>query len=199
MILYGPVVAILLALSFLSYNAVQADSAPSTVSQKNKQNTKQKDWAAIISLSDRAYTEYDRDKAEGRRLFAEAAAKLEAYLKKYETSPARLSYLQVSVRLGALYQNADNLDQARIVFEQCERHSAFNSATATLRIDDTTESIANYVRAQLCFLTTCSKREYKAARSAVRISGSSRGDEIAPPFTIPGSKPPRPKRSRSPA
>lgn len=196
--LYWPLAAILLAQSFHSYSNEPAYPAHPAMSQNRKQNTKQNDWKAIISLSNQAYAEYDRDKDEGRRLFAEAAAKLEAYIRKYETNPANLSYLRALVRLGALYQNADNLNQARIVFEQCERHNAFNSPSATLRIEDgrTVETIANYVKAQLCFLTTCSKPEYKAAQDVVRITGSSRGDELAPQFSIPSRNRPRPKRSR---
>lgn len=199
--LYWPLAAILLAQSFHSYSNVPAYPVHPAVSQNKKQNTKQNDWKAIISLSNQAYAGYDRDKEAGRRLFAEAAAKLEAYIKKYETNPANLSYLRVLVRLGALYQNADNLNQARIVFEQCERHNAFNSRSATLRIEDggKVESIANYVKSQLCFLTTCSKPEYKAAQNVVRITGSSRGDEIAPQFSIPSRKLPRLKPRRSPA
>jgi hypothetical protein len=197
--LYWPLAAILLAQSFYCYSNVSAYPAHPAVSQQRKQNAKQNDWAAIIALSDQAYTEYDRDKEGGRRLFAEAADKLEAYIKKYETNPARLSYLRVLVRLGALYQNADNLDQARIVFEQCERHNAFNSLNATLRVHGREESIANYVKAQLCFLTACSKQEYKEARNVMRITGSSRGDEIAPQFSFPNSKRQRRKRNRSPA
>lgn len=194
--LHWSLVAILLAQGFYCYSNVPAYPAYLTVHQGKQKNTKQKDWATIISLTDRAYTEYDRDKEEGRRLFAEAATKLEAYIKRYETNPARLSYLQVLVRLGALYQNADNLDQARIVFEQCERHNAFNSPNATLRVGGVKESIANYVKAQLCFLTNCSKSEYKVAYESVRRTGSSRGDDLAPQFSIPNRKRNRPKRSR---
>jgi hypothetical protein len=194
-----PLAVILLAQSFYSYSNVQAYPARLAVSQNRKQSNKQKDWGSIIDLTDQAYTEYDRDREQGRRLFAEAAAKLEAYIKKYETKPSSLSYLRVLVRLGASYQNADNLDQARIVFEQCERHNAFNSPNATLRVDGRDESVANYIKAQLCFLTTCSKPEYKAAREVLRISGGSRGDEIAPPFSISNRKRQRHKRNRSPA
>lgn len=197
--LYWPLAAIVLAQSLYCCDNVRAFPAPLAVFQNSKQSTKQKDWATIISLSNQAYTEYDRDKSKSRRLFAEGATKLEAYIRKYETNPARLSYLQVLVRLGALYQNADNLDQARIVFEQCERHNAFNSPSAALRVAGRAESIANYVRAQLCFLTTCARPEYKTARNAVRIRGSSRGEEIAPPFSFPNRKRPRLRRVRSAA
>jgi tetratricopeptide (TPR) repeat protein len=197
--LHWPLAAILLAQSFYCYSNVQAYPAHPAVSQKRKQNTKQNDWEAIISLTDRAYAEYDRDQAQSRRLFAEAVAKLEAYIKKYETNPARLSYLRVLVRLGAAYQNADKPDQARIAFEQCERHNAFNSPNATLRVGDVEESIANYVKAQLCFLTTCSKPEHKEARTVMRRTGGSRGDEIAPPFSFPTRKRPRLRRGRSPS
>ena len=186
--LYWRLAAILLAQSLPCYSNVPAYRAHFALSQQRKQSTKRQDWAAIISLTNQAYSEYDRDKSKSRGLFAEGATKLEAYIKKYETNPARLSYLQVLVRLGSLYQNADNLDQARIVFEQCERHNAFNSPSAALRVAGRAESIANYVKAQLCFLTTCSKPEYKVARNVVRITGSSRGDELAPPFSIPNRK-----------
>ena len=197
--LHWSLAAILLAQSFYCDRNVQAYPAYLTVSQSRQQTPKQKNWETIISLTDRAYAEYDRDKEQSRRLFAEAAAKLEAYIKKYETNPARLSYLRVLVRLGALYQNADNLDQARIVFEQCERHKAFNSPDATLRVGEVEESIANYVKAQLCFLTTCSKPTYKEASELVRIQGSSRGDDLAPQFSIPNRKRQQRKRRHSPA
>jgi hypothetical protein len=197
--LHWSLAAILLAQGFYCYSNVPAYPAHLTVSQSRQQNPKQKNWETIISLTDRAYAEYDRDKEQSRRLFAEAAAKLEAYIKKYETNPARLSYLRVLVRLGALYQNADNLDQARIVFEQCERHKAFNSPDATLRVGEVEESIANYVKAQLCFLTTCSKPTYKEASELVRIQGSSRGDDLAPQFSIPNRKRQQRKRRHSPA
>jgi tetratricopeptide (TPR) repeat protein len=186
--LHWSLAAILLAQGFYCYSNAPTYPAPLTVSQSRQQKPKQKDWETIISLTDRAYAEYDRDKEQSRRLFAEAADKLEAYIKKYETNPARLSYLRVLVRLGALYQNADNLDQARIVFEQCERHKAFNSPDATLKVGEVEQSIANYVKAQLCFLTTCSKPAYKEASELVRIQGSSRGDDLAPQFSIPNRK-----------
>ena len=171
----------------------------STVIPPKARNTKDTDWKAISSLTSRAYSEYDRNKRESQKLFAEAAEKLEVYLRKYETNPEQLSYLRALVQLGALYQNADNLKQARIVFEQCERHRAFNSPGATLSVTangrKVQETIANYVRARLCFLTDCSKPEHK-----VRItgSGSSRGDELAPPFSIPKPKVHRHNHSRAP-
>lgn len=186
--LHWSLAAILLAQGFYCYSNVPAYPIHPTVSQSRRQNPKQKDWETVISLENQAYTEYDRDKEQSRRLFAEAAAKLEAYIKKYETNPARLSYLRVLVRLGALYQNADNLDQARIVFEQCERHKALNSPDATLRVGEVEESIANYVKAQLCFLTNCSKPTHIDAYKLMRIQGSSRGDDLAPRFSIPNRK-----------
>jgi uncharacterized protein YlaN (UPF0358 family) len=146
----------------------------------------------IISLTNRAYSEYGRNKEQSRRSFAEAIPKLETYIRKYENNPASLSYLQVLVWLGALHRNADNLDQARIVFEQCERHNAFNSSNATLNLvvdgRKVDESIASYVKAQLCFLTNCSKPAYKEAYDLVRIHGSSRGSDLAPQFSIPNRK-----------
>lgn len=199
---FFPLAMILMLQSFYCYTNLPPSPAHLAISQDKKQNTKQSDWKAIISLEDQAYTEYARDSEKSRRLFAEAAAKLEAYIRKYETNPSRLSYLQVMVRLGALYQNADNLNQARVTFEQCERHNAFNSPSATLRVmgdgGKVQQSIANYVKAQLCFLTNCSKPEYKAAQDVVRItrSGSSRGDDLAPQFSIPIRKPQQRKSRR---
>lgn len=197
--LHWSLAAILLAQGFYCYANVPVHPAPLTISQSRQQKPKQKDWETIISLTDRAYAEYDRDQEQSRKLFAEAADKLEAYIRKYETNPARLSYLRVLVRLGALYQNADKLDQARIVFEQCERHKAFNSPDATLRVGEVEQSIANYVKARLCFLTTCSKPAYKEASELVRIQGSSRGDDLAPQFSIPDRKRRPRKRGHSPA
>jgi hypothetical protein len=191
--LYLPLVAILLVQGSLSIGIVSPDPTRPAIW---RQNTKQKDWEAIIALSDRAYATYDEDKAEGRRLFAEAAARLEAYIRKYEARPATLSYLRALVRLGALYQNADNLNQARIVFEQCERHNAFNSPNATLRVENSRApiKIATYVKGQLYFLADRPQPDYKAAYEVVRRSGSSRGDEIAPQFTIPSPRRPRSKK-----
>ena len=197
--LHWSLAAILLAQGFYCYGNVPTYLAPLTLSQSRQQNPKQKDWETIISLTDRAYAEYAGNDEQGRRLFAEAADKLEAYIRRYETNPARLSYLRVLVRLGALYQNADNLDQARIVFEQCERHKAFNSPAATLRVGDVEQSIANYVKAQLCFLTNCSNPTYKEAYELVRIQGSSRGDDLAPQFSIPNQKRHQRKSRHSPA
>lgn len=195
--LHWSLAAILLAQGFYCYSNVPTHPAHLTVSQGKRQNPKQKDWETIISLENRAYAEYDRDKEQSRKLFAEAAAKLEAYIRKYEKNPASLSYLRVLVRSGALYQNADNLDQARIVFEQCERHKAFNSPDATLKVGEVEQSIANYVKAQLCFLTTCSKPTYKEASELVRrIGGGSRGDDLAPQFSIPTRKPQQRKSGR---
>ncbi len=203
--LFLPLAMIFVAQGFYCDRSVLSHHAAAVV-QRGAHNQKESDWKAIASLTNRAYSEYDRNnKPESRRLFAEAADKLEAYLRKYETNSGRLSYLRVLVHLGALYQNADNLSQARIVFEQCERHQEFNSRAATLRVmgngREVEESIANYVEAQLCFLTNCSKPEYKAAHDIVRITGggSSRGDEIAPPFSLPTRKRHRHTRSRSPA
>src|SRR5215213_2925102 len=102
--------------------------------QRGARNAKVTDWKTISSLTNRAYSEYDRNKSEGQKLFAEAAARMEVYLRNYETNPESLSYLRALVYLGAWYQNADNLKQARIVFEQCERHREFNSRRATLSV-----------------------------------------------------------------
>lgn len=178
--------------------ARHANNAPS----QTRQSSKQHDLNVITSLTNQAYSEYDRNnKSQSRRLFDEAALKTEAYLTKYETNPASLSYLRVLVRLGALYQNADQLPRARSVFEQCERHQEFNSPNATLRIMGTggavQQSIATYVKGQLCFLTNCSSPEYRAAYEIVRITGGSRGDELAPQFSIPKRKRHRNNRHRS--
>jgi hypothetical protein len=195
---------VILAIQGLYGNRSVMSSHTTTVIQRGARNTKDTDWKAISSLIDQAYSELDRNKGKGNQLFTELAAKMEVYIRKYETDPESFSYLRALVYLGAWYQNADNPKQARIVFEQCERHREFNSRDATLDVTSdgrqVKESIANYVKARLCFLTNCSKPEYKAAYEVVRRTGggSSRGDELAPPFSIPTPKAHQPKRGRAP-
>jgi hypothetical protein len=170
-----------------------------TAHSQTRQSSTQHELNVITSLTNQAYSEYDRNnKGQSHKLFEEAALKTEAYLTRYETDPASLSYLSVLVRLAALYQNLDQVPRARSVFEQCERHPKFNSPNATLRIMGSDgavqQSIATYVKGQLCFLTQCSNPEYRAAYELVRINGGSRGDELAPQFYI--SNPKRHRRSR---
>lgn len=204
MYLYLPLVVMLVIQGFYIDRTVWSYDTITTGLQRGARNTKETDRTAISDLTKRAYSELDRNKGKGNQLFAAAAAKLEVYLSKYGTDLESLSYLSELVLLGALYQNADNLNKARIVFEQCERHRDFNSPGATINVmadgRKVKETIANYVRARLCFLTNCSKPEYKAAYEVVRVTGggSSRGDELAPQFSIPTPKAHRPKRGRAP-
>lgn len=189
--LYWSIALILLATVFHCSSNVLAKYATGVGSQSKIQSSRDNYRKAILTLTDQAYTAYEQENlVESRKLFAEAAARLEEYIKKYETNPASLSYLQLQTRLGALYQNADLLGQARIIFERCEQHKKFNSSQAVLKVmlqgKKVKISIANYVKAQLCFLLAqAEKCRDSTIYSRVVINGSSRGTEMAPRILNP--------------